>query len=404
MRYPNRHDHNRKNSANVCVRAARSEGSLSIFLIAFLFAGTILCGSLCQDASIFAAPALGSRILDLLFDAPAAQSKQGVSTRSNGYWLLNARDLSRPSDEHLTADYIQVSWREPPNGLEESSLIDADPILQGCAAQNARTDINDCVGIKYSDMVDSWPEDEPLVIFIHGNLGTMEVAQRHGDLLHEILPREEVPPFQLAVWAWRADREIRRTMPDAQIKAARTDEEAYRLAVFLRELPPNREVIFIGYSFGARLASGALHLLEGGTLEGRTLDLGVEESSDTAIDEKRWTLYLLAPAMDADWFRPGGLYGETLNDVKKVFVAYNRRDRALKMFSRAELPGRKRMMGVLRTPCTLGDGYQPRWIDLTGEVGFRHGFARSSESPSFRRSLHELLAPAPETLQDEDAD
>jgi hypothetical protein len=371
-----RHDDIRKYVTYERHGTARHKKVLSTFLFALLFSATTFCGATYQNGSISAAPVRGSRILSLLFDTPASQTDQDASiSRFNGYWLLNARDVSRPSDEHLTADYVQIQRREPPSGLTPSS---------------------------HTEFVERWPENEPLVLFIHGNLGTEEVAFRHGDLLHGLFPRDQVPPFQFAVWAWRSDREIRRTLQDAQIKAARTDEEAYRLAVFLRELPPDREIIFIGYSFGTRIACGALQLLEGGTLEGRTLDLGVEESSDTANDEKRWTLYLLAPAMDADWFRPGGLYGETLNDVEKIFVTHNHRDRVLKIFSRVDLPGRKRMMGVQRTPSTLGDGFQPRWIDLTGEVGFRHGFARSSESPTFRRSLVELLTTNTESTPEED--
>ena len=99
----------------------------------------------------------------------------------------------------------------------------------------------------------------PTTIFIHGHRTDAELAVEHGWLLYGHM--EEAArgkPFRLVIWSWPADRAGRRPRADAQEKAESSDVQAYYLARFLGDVRPDVPVCLVGYSFGARTATGAV--------------------------------------------------------------------------------------------------------------------------------------------------
>ena len=108
------------------------------------------------------------------------------------------------------------------------------------------------------------------VVFIHGNdTDAAEAEARGRELYREMLtsPCPE-PPTRLVIWSWPSEQVIRNVRRDAQLKACRTNIEGYYLARFADQLTPRSPLSFGGYSYGARVVTGALHLLGGGVLEG----------------------------------------------------------------------------------------------------------------------------------------
>ena len=86
-------------------------------------------------------------------------------------------------------------------------------------------------------------------------------------------------------------------------------------------------VCLVGYSFGARTATGALELLAGGSIAGQTLPA-------TVAARRTFRVVLLAAASDADCLLPGHRDGHALSLVERMLATENCGDRALKWYSR----------------------------------------------------------------------
>ena len=93
----------------------------------------------------------------------------------------------------------------------------------------------------------------------------------------------------------------------------------------MNQLPAETPLAMIGYSYGARVITGSLHLLAGGSLNGRTVpELKTARPPAHAI--------LLAAALDADWLRPGSYHGMALKNVDHLSLVTNRRDPAMRFY------------------------------------------------------------------------
>ena len=85
-------------------------------------------------------------------------------------------------------------------------------------------------------------------------------------------------------------------MKDAKDKASRTDVESFLLGSYLTKLATESPASVIAYSYGARIASGALHLAAGGQLCGYHLPERLESYNFVQRNTgPRWlTIWLLA--------------------------------------------------------------------------------------------------------------
>ncbi len=82
----------------------------------------------------------------------------------------------------------------------------------------------------------------------------------------------------------------------------------------------------IGYSYGARIASGALHLLGGGDMSG--LKLGQRIHSE----RRSIRAVYIAAAFDATWMQPNGYHGQALSQIDQLMLLNNRGDPAMRFF------------------------------------------------------------------------
>ena len=80
----------------------------------------------------------------------------------------------------------------------------------------------------------------------------------------------------------------------------------------------------MGYSFGARISTGTLHLLGGGSINGRSLPL------EPAPNRAPRRAVLLAAAVGRDALAPGHRHSDRrLGQVDRMVITVNPRDRVL---------------------------------------------------------------------------
>ncbi|MBI2824241.1 MAG: hypothetical protein HYX69_06105 [Planctomycetia bacterium] len=231
-------------------------------------------------------------------------------------------------------------------------------------------------------------------IFVHGNDTTAEQAatggrQLYGKLLHTCCP---MPPVRLVIWSWPSETDVLCKRRDFRLKACRTNIEGYFLATFVDSLPPATRVSMAGYSYGARVVSGGLHMLAGGMLEGRVL----RERMHT--DRPAPSAILMGGAMDNDWLLPGMRHQDAMSQVQRMVVTYNRFDPVLRWYPMLWGRGGTLALGVtgVADPGQLGmDRNKLVEINVARAVHCRHGWKYYSGSPQIMALLRRELVYLP---------
>jgi hypothetical protein len=215
----------------------------------------------------------------------------------------------------------------------------------------------------------------PTVIYIHGNrTDADEAVTRAMHVYRSIRAATCGKALRFVIWSWPAEPAVRGLGNDARLKTSYCDDESHYLAQWMDRLAPGVRVGLVGHSYGARIITGALHLLGGGELAGRNL------SADTIAawrEGKRNPVraVLMAAAIDADWLAAGGCHGRALPLVDQMLVARNGCDWLLRRYSRLFGRGGPPAMGAVG-PC-LDDGEEKvSVVDVSGEVRRIHDLRR----------------------------
>ena len=183
------------------------------------------------------------------------------------------------------------------------------------------------------------------------------VAHKHGHA-----------PLRFVIWSWPSEQ-IRGRLKDYQVKAARTRPVGWQLAWAVDQWPAETPLSLVGYSYGARVVTGALHLLAGG-------QLGELELRERLHAQRRPVrAALVAAAVDADWIRPGGFHGRALEQVDELVLINNQRDPAMRFYHLPMEGRRPRALGFSGPPLqgvssTLTA--RVRSFDATDVVGRHH--------------------------------
>ncbi len=151
--------------------------------------------------------------------------------------------------------------------------------------------------------------------YIHGNRVEAGQANSDGlDVYFQLVGKlDEEPPVRFVIWSWPSSQ-IKGQLKDVRAKADRSDVDAYYLGRFLAEMKPEVKVGLVGYSYGARIVSGALHLLGDGTLLGWQLLPGQRPQIRVAL----W-----AAAEHSHWYIPGNFHGRAPAMADAWFVTVN---------------------------------------------------------------------------------
>jgi hypothetical protein len=152
-------------------------------------------------------------------------------------------------------------------------------------------------------------------IYVHGNQIDAGLASSYGLTVYfEFVGKLDVErAARFVIWSWPSDQ-IRGPLRDVREKAARSDTDAYYLACFLGRMRPEVQVGLLGYSLGARIASGAMQLLGGGSL----LAWSPPSASHPHVRVAMW-----AAAEHNYWYQPGQFHGHAPAAVEAWFVAVN---------------------------------------------------------------------------------
>jgi hypothetical protein len=218
------------------------------------------------------------------------------------------------------------------------------------------------------------------VVFIHGNRITAQEASNDGLSTYRRIGLAGPcgPGVRYVIWSWPSDPLHGTLTRDAEIKAARTDAEAYYVASFLGRIRGDVSINLIGFSFGARITGGALHLRGGGSVLGHAL----EAPATPRVAAARATL--IAAAMDCDWLMPGRRYGLAVGQVEHMLVTVNCDDIILRHYPRITDRGVEAigLTGVAGAGALGADRAKIDQRTVTNIVGHRHGWSNYLESPS----------------------
>jgi hypothetical protein len=207
-----------------------------------------------------------------------------------------------------------------------------------------------------SDRIGFLAADDPAVttcFIIHGNQSDACTVRQFALVARKMLARETPCHCRIRVvmWSWPADKVTHRNRDDVNIKSPRSDAQGYYLAWLVDQMNPGVPLSMVGYSLGARTIGGALQILDGGVMAGRSLDNRVhpERRSIRAV--------YMAAAVDNDWLCPGHCHGRALNQAEHLINLYNPQDPILRFYPllsrRPRLPDALGYQG--KACCSLGE-------------------------------------------------
>jgi hypothetical protein len=186
------------------------------------------------------------------------------------------------------------------------------------------------VGWQAATSAEFYASDDPAMltqIWIHGNQISHSRAFQVGWTVYTSLARRATSqqPLRFVIWSWPSDK-VGGPLEDVRVKAAYTLPAAFHLARFIDAIQKDVHVGLMAYSFGGRIALGALHLMGGGTINGQTIPL------QTATTRPPMDVVLIAAAADNDWLLPGHARGKALKVVNRLLLVRNSCDKVLRFY------------------------------------------------------------------------
>lgn len=270
--------------------------------------------------------------------------------------------------------------------------IDAPPAFAVTSRLNGRP----WQAASFADFLASDNPAIPTCFVIHGNRFNSSDAVEIGMLAYHRLTASLAvdQPVRFVIWSWPSDR-VHGILQDVRIKAARTPTESMYLGWVLHQLNPQTPVSLVGFSFGARIASGALHLAGGGSLNGFAV-------GPPAANRRPTSAVLVAAAMGNHWLAEGAHHGQALHVVDRVLNLYNHCDAVLKRYHLVDRCGDADALGY-----TGLAGWSPFYskvqqVDACCAVGKKHDWEVYLASPRLVALMSEYAWPEVGGLQTAD--
>jgi hypothetical protein len=210
----------------------------------------------------------------------------------------------------------------------------------------------------------------PTIFYVHGNQITPGEAKSQGLAVYRRLARYGTgdEPIRFVIYSWPSSR-VGRLLRDVREKAVRTGPAGCQLAWLVDQMPAETHVSMIGFSFGARIVTGSLHVLAGGSLGGR-MKLKERAHPDRAPVD----VVLIAAALHAHWLGEGQYHGRAMTQVDQMFLLNNCSDLALRYY-RLSTPARDRPQALgLHGPTCIGSEYASKihTRDVSRYAGRQH--------------------------------
>ncbi len=235
------------------------------------------------------------------------------------------------------------------------------------------------------------------IIYVHGNFMERDNARERVRIINSHLNRCSSEPYRLLMLSWPSQRD-NRIIQDTRQNAQCADAEAYYLASLLQMVTATSErVSLLGFSFGARTVTGALHLDGGGTLPGTPI---LPPSGPHAP----YRVSLVAPAVDRDWLQANGRHRNAMNSVDQLVNLYNSKDPILRRFRfidsiaspiAAGFAGFEGVANPRSTEPLIGSD-RIKQYDCGKQIGSTHSERDYyGECPYFRNAVNNLLWKSP---------
>lgn len=372
--------------ADTDARTAMTERSPTRTLAARVLRRSFALSLCCAAAAAWLAPlpctaadASGRDVVDApaaLFDAPplpAVAAPQITAAAGDQIFLVSTRGLGVRCDAAAMASGLRC----------EQLLVDAD----GQRRWEKLT---------WTDLLANFRQPLPTVIYVHGNRVESTADKAHGLSFYRALAQHKRAgaPLRYIIWSWPASQ-IRGQVKDYEVKAARTRPVGWQLAWAIDQLPPDAPLALAGYSYGARVVTGALHVLGGGSLDGLALAQPVHPQ------RRPIRVGLIAAAVDASWLRPGGYHGRATSQMESLLLVNNQLDPAMRFYPISPVGRHATALGYsgVSLPSLAG---RVRSFDMTAAVGRHHALSEYLASGQFGRMLSQLvdIPPAAPVLQD----
>jgi hypothetical protein len=238
-------------------------------------------------------------------------------------------------------------------------------------------------------------EDKPTIIYVHGNFMERNNTLERVRILDFYLKRQATEDYRLLLFSWPSQRE-RKPLRDIYENDEIAEDQSLYLAWILRQLRSQSRVSVLGFSFGARCATAALHLDAGGNIPG--LRFGNQQTE--TVQRVPYHLGLIAPAVDKNWLLPNGRYGKATSNINDFVNMYNSRDPVLRRYKFIDRLSRPIAGGFVgfdgigdpRATSPLAGQIKVKQYNCGGVIGTTHSEkSYFGECPYFRVMIDHLL-------------
>ena len=248
------------------------------------------------------------------------------------------------------------------------------PRLRWSAISNPQLDIEryeESGNWQQSSLKDFLATDDPAFptdFYIHGNAMPAGDAFANGTTVYRQLTAGAASDHHVrfVIWSWPTGMPRHHKIEAIREHSYRSDTDAWYLGWFAGQINPRVPLGLAGYSFGARVATGAIHLLGGGDLCG--MHLPAEEVKDKRIVRD----VLIAAAEDCNWLSPGAANSMALGTIDKMLMLNDTCDEALRFYPHLNRCSRCDALGYVGLG---GDHPNVEQVDACCLVGGQHAWA-----------------------------
>lgn len=219
----------------------------------------------------------------------------------------------------------------------------------------------------------------PTIVFVHGNRLSWPETRSRGLYMYKRLVRTACDdrPIRFLMWSWCADR-IHGELRDYREKAARTGPVGKQLAWVINQIPAEEQLGFIGYSYGARITSHALHELGSGRLGGPS---------------RQVRAVYVAAAMDSHWLGHGQRNGHAMDVTEQLLATTNCKDPAMRFYHLLPKNYHPDALGDSGPTCLSRDrACRVRLVDVKHSVGVSHDLCDYVRAPGLMAKAYRLLS------------
>lgn len=209
------------------------------------------------------------------------------------------------------------------------------------------------------------------MIYVHGNRIDSRQAVELGWYAYDAVVRRGGcdRPMRLVIFSWPSTRVVGTQMNDLRLKAARTNADGYYLGRLLAQIRHDVPVSLMGFSYGARVITGGLHVAAGGDLYGQQLP------ADSPRRTGNVRSVLMAAALHSHWLSPNCFHGRAMDATDRMLILTNRCDSILDRYHWVFKGERPQALGVSGMAWRDQEG-RVRHLDCCGVVGETHDSLR----------------------------